>query len=401
MKSLILIRSFLKEHRLATFLLAVILAVSIFLILIFSEQYAFMNEPCRTFRDADLQNTVYFHGYFSEAQLTVLDTVAEMDELELEDTLRMKEGLLNYAAFNGILEIKQLTLSGTESQIGCKWFSNPLLKAILPQMTEGKWFTGEETDLCAVLCGEALSEYSAGDVIPLSDGSNVRVIGRVSGETFLPDLHGSVVYAQNMFSGGNMVIINGDVIRGTALTEGALERPYCFIGIKPDAPEAEKQELLDYLTRYGSYTTYETIAENTKDSMHQWMTVHLPFPCFLLLVTTVCFLAICTVILQQSMNEQAKYMLMGCTKRRSVGVMTGAFALVFGLPAVIAFAVGLNFREILLAFGAKPYQTEYLVNAGCVVPVLCYLIFLFVCIVGMPVIWYARHSPMSLYVKEK
>lgn len=391
MKNLILIHSFLKKRRVPALLSALILAVSVLLILIFSEQYAFMDEPNRAFRESGFRNAVYFKGYYSENQVTHSDTIADMNELELGETRRMKEGLENFAAFDGVMEIRQTSLDGKEKKIGCKWFSDALLSAFRPQMTEGKWFTGEETDLCAVLCGEALQEYSAGDVIPLADGSDVRVIGRTDG--FLPDLRGSVTYAQDAFSNGDAVIINGNCEGG--------ERPYCFIGIKPDAPEAEKQELLDYLTRYGSYTTYETIAENTKDSMHQWMTVHLPFPCFLLLVTTVCFLALCTVILQQSMNEQAKYMLMGCTKRRSVGVMTGAFALVFGLPAVIAFVVGLNFREILLAFGAKPYQTEYLVNAGCVVPVLCYLIFLFVCIVGMPVLWYAGHSPMSLYVKEK
>jgi hypothetical protein len=199
----------------------------------------------------------------------------------------------------------------------------------------------------------------------------------------------------------NFVILNCDALsEETKATVPMMESNYFFVDMRDDATEEQKEELLHFLESYAICTDYETIIENSNRDMQNWIRTQLPFPCFMLVISTICMICVSMVIIRSGFNEQAKYMLVGCSKQRSVGLMVQAFLGIFGIPAVLSALFAVWYPSIMVAFGSSPSVLMYLFDPQAILPAVGYLLTVLLLLILMPMAYYWRITPITLYRKE-
>jgi len=162
---------------------------------------------------------------------------------------------------------------------------------------------------------------------------------------FIPSMGAaaSKLTADELFeSNANFVFLNINRFNSDVYENFNINRNVNFIvDIKENATTAEKDEILNYLSRYGIYATYDEIIQNTNDAVDEEIRENFPLPVFLLLISTVSMICVSAVAIQRSMHEHSIYYLIGCSKKRSITTIILSLLLLFCIPCIM---------NLLLAF---------------------------------------------------
>ena len=400
-KKIVLINSVLYHKRTAVFLLSLLLSISVFVIVVFFEEYAYLYVPYESVAESDFLDSVYFIGYFDVNRSDDYSTHEELQDYMNADADTVRKEISSFAAFDSIIEPQKCILSLDGKEHEAVFYPDSFLKRISVSTDKGRWFdVSAETDE-AVLVGEKWNNRSVGDTITFDDGSSAVVVGLMKGNTMVPFFHGSVYYAGDLFNQADGYILLSSpskVFDGKTFGE---RKQYFIINYKPDATESQKDELSYYLNQHGTIIDFHTVIDNTEEYMSNWVSIHFPVPTFLIAVATVCFLSLCTSVIHRSVNEQAKYMIIGCSKKKSVLLIIEALVISFALPVASAFCIAINYQTILHLLG-RPYSRIYCcVDSRCVIPAFAYILFLLACGILIPALYYSKKSPLGLYLKEK
>lgn len=399
-KLFILIRSVLFRKQTAVFLLSLLLSVSVFVIIVFFEQYEYLDVPYKTVRNADFGDSVFFLGYF-DVYREGFSTVRELREYKTRDANIVRSEIAGFDAFDRIIEPLTAVFMKNGEYFEAILYPDQIIDKIRVKPDSGRWLSAASGTAEAVLVGEKWKNFSVGDSIVFDDGTSAAVVGKMKGNTLVPSFHGSVRYAGDIFNQADGFVLMNSAAVSDFESLSADDRHYFIIKMKPDAADEHKAALLDYLEQHGTYIDFETVLSNTEEYMSDWVSTHFPIPAFFILIATVCYLSICSVIIHQSVNEQAKYMIMGCTKRKSTLTIIYSLVAAFALPVTLAVTAAVFFPDLLHIAGKSYGELYYIVNSRCVVPGLIYVLLMAASAVIIPIVYYSDRSPMKIYLREK
>lgn len=137
------------------------------------------------------------------------------------------------------------------------------------------------------------------------------------------------------------------------------------------------------------------IVETTRAQIHQQAKEILPFPIFLMVISTVMLLSVSVLLTFQKINQYAVYSLCGCSRRNILFYTSAGIALI-GLTALIATILMvsgysfLNARRIL-DFGEVWFDAYSIISA------MIYIGILILISQGMIYSVLRKNSPIEIY----
>lgn len=395
MKTLILIRSFLRGRILPILIVMLSTSLSLMILISYCGQYRYMAYQQEVFESSGLEDSVYvsYHDIMGSM----------MDYTEWRSSIQNE--LETHAAFERIIRYHfQLLYIEDIGLSNIRYFDDDMLTAFPLSVAKGRWLQADTDRVEMVVGGRMWPQSCVGKSTRLPNGIEATIVGHLGAYMSTPGLTNS----SNMLNVGdlftkadNFVILNCDALsEETKANVPMMESNYFFVDMRDDATEEQKEELLHFLESYAICTDYETIIENSNRDMQNWIRTQLPFPCFMLVISTICMICVSMVMIRSGFNEQAKYMLVGCSKQRSVGLMVQAFLGIFGIPAVLSVLFAVWYPSIMVAFGSSHSVLMYLFDPQAILPAVGYLLTVLLLLILMPMAYYWRITPITLYRKE-
>jgi len=337
----------------------------------------------------DLKNSIYFHCN--------------------ENPTESKDDILNeISSFPGFDKV----INYAETSIECDNISNflsmktycynhDMIANFKLDVSDGRWLSNDSDKVEIVIYGDELSEVPIGKTILLDNSIYATVVGRVA-YNILPDFSlSSPNYNTSDFfrqSSNCGFIINSDMIDENYYTDHNSNYQYqgAFICLNNNATYNEKTDIINYLSDYGNVNDYDTVINNTDKLFETWAGMLLPLPLFLLIICTISLLSLSAIIIKRSMNEQAKYYLIGCSKTKSVSLLASSLTFVFSLPSIINIILIVFFPDFLRKDTLWD-TSKSILNFWSFVPLFIYLAFIISFVIISSIAFYKKHSPLSFY----
>lgn len=396
MKNIRIALSFVKKNIVPIVLIMLMMMVTIFLLISIYGEYRYITYTRDIIENSGLKNAVYFSHSIGHGNDYSPDKIKDF-----------QNKLKNYSAVKNIINtvsaaVNYKPLNYSPAVVVYDQF---MIENLKQPLKDGKWFSSE-TDPSKyeypeiIIGGKYWNSVKSGDIIELEiydQICKVEVIGTLGEPAFFPQFStfGTSTGANELFKASPYVLYLNKNSFNIDLSTSFLNYTF-FVNIKESASEAEKQELLDYLIQHGSYFTYEQLIEHTNAEIKELMQESFPFPLFLIAIATISMICVSAVAIQRSMREQSVYYLIGCSKKRSIAIMTITLLLFFGLPSLINIIGSIFFPNFLRA-DERRYAIEYIIDAGCIMPVIVYFVFIAVVLTLLPIIIYRKHSPLTFY----
>lgn len=386
MKKLTVMFSYLQKNLLPLVVIAITMTVSLFLIITTVGEFQYQTYARNVFANSGLENSVYFCKSFDpsvdrNANQWIYDAASE------------------YEAFDKYLVCDSAIDSIDNQVVNVMYQSDDLLQAFKLNVTKGRWLDSNATQAEVVLTGFACTGKHIGDKIVFESGVEATVVGLIEGNSLYLSFNRSStrMTANNLFeSVDSCAFINAEQLAPSCIEQvkPAVSRN-AIICYKNDASYEEKMELLKYLEQQGLCYSYETLLENTDEDIQMALRKSLPLPLFLLIIMSISVICVGAVIVQRTMPEQAKYYLVGCSKKEGVRLITGALFVAFMVPVLINVLLAIFFPDFL-RIGAYQ-EPEYIINIFTLLPMVGYAIIMLMFLSLLPWLFFKKQSPIQVY----
>jgi len=392
MKTLILCFSFIRKNIVPVIIVMILILVSLFVLVTLIGEYRYMSYT----RDVLLRSEYKDGAYF----MVPLDP----SYVGYEKYDAFRDEIRKFDACGDIITIKkfssQITVNGVEMPLNVIICGEKLRKMFQLDVKEGSWFKDGISSVSAVVGGVTVRDISVGDVISVS-GIEAEVVGKIGDVVFYPSFNSSGntgTSADELFDKNDTMVFLSE--------EGIPEREYeekrgfridanSYVVIKKDADENSRKELLTFLENNGWVAQYGDIIAESDRRLEMHLRSLLPLPVFLIVVSTVCAICICGVIVKRSLPDFSKYYMIGCTRKRCIMLISAPLAVLFGLPCAANIASVFFFPHYLRARSVG--AINYIIDARSAIPVLVYFAALTAILYAIPAALYGKNSPLDFY----
>jgi len=311
---------------------------------------------------------------------------------------------------------------GVESVISIRSYGSVTIDGVIYQMlvyndallrhfsvpVDGRWFPEEpvamDKPLPVVLGGTGFSDIDPGDVLP---GENTRtqkpiplnVYGKVKFPGYTLSLgNGSTIILSDYLLSDRPVILVKDEPSLKARMETSdklMIDQNAWVVFENELPEQQKGVLLERLSSFGSYNTYEDIVIASRARHIEQLKELLPIPLFLFFSAFSCLFSISSLYVMRNAQNQILYFFCGCSRRRMLSILSQGLFLVFLPPAIL--------NLLFILFYPMIRQTNWLnlhqvvLDGTAVWLVLLFLTMLLATLLLQPLIISRRYTPMQLY----
>lgn len=391
MKTLTLCFSLIKRHLLSICIACAILTVGIFLLITMYGQYRYMEYTLDVFTASDLQQDVYFIN------------IARTHDREIDDAnaKRVRDAVVQLEGVSDVITYETTVQGWGRYALNVHYMPKILRNHFKLRVPDGTWFSDDPTETEAVIGGEVWDGVEVGDRITLENGINAKVVGFIGKSAVYPDFNygtNSAFPSYYLFKKTDTIIfLSAETIDPAQIADGnrgGLKN--FFVVFEEDVTAAERDAVIRYLEANGNVRNYAQIVEATEEDIANIVTEQFPLPLFLLAIATVNMICICAVIIKRSLPDMAKYYLMGCTKARFTGCVAVSLSAVFSVPAVLNVILAVWFPDFIREEWNRG-RMAYLLDAGCIFPVIVYVCLLVGILSLMPILFYRKHSPLELY----
>lgn len=343
MKQVKMIFQFYSRNVFSVLVLLVVMTLAVYSMSSFLAQLRFITYAQDVFKAGpDFPNAVYYIPFYTGEEF--YDEYAPNKKIE-----QIKEQ--KFKAIDKISYDSPTNVRVNEKGVGACTYDSFEQANFKPGMESGRWFTDasnqEENSFDVVVGGGDFADVKAGDVIKVEGASkdgkavyqNCRVIGKMKDPFYVAcySSGGTFVQASNFLRAGDSTII----FRDTAETSKFLGLQYnwpsrnFFISFVPDATQAEKEEVLSYLQKNGTYKTYDEILAATQEQVNDQIKQSMPIPLFFLFISTMALISISVLLVSKKLKEYSAYYLCGCGKRRCLWYMFAGISLLALIACVL------------------------------------------------------------------
>lgn len=387
MKTARLMLSFLNKNLIPILILIITTTVSLFFLVSAYGEYMFINRAKNAFENAGLGDAVYFMYH-----------PADFSASPAEGSNASKSVVSSLPACKEI--IAPFCTYGTvgETYLNVHLWNGTMIRSFALSPDKGRWLDPDSETPEAVV-NDASGNAKLGDMLLLPDGTEARIVGIIAESAFIASFnHGSSAQsASDLFkTDTDVAFVNFDSLSEKMLEAISPSPSLCYyVRISPNATDGQRSQLLGTLSSYGNYADYDTITKNTNAEVDRKMRESLPLPIFILTATAVIAISICTLSIKRNMSEQARYFLIGCSKRRSLLIIITSLAAAFSIPCIANLVLALKY-PYFLRYGAR-VDGSTLIGTDCSAPILLYLGILLLISAVIPAVYYRRFSPLDFY----
>lgn len=390
MKSLILIHSFLRKNIVPILIIIAVMSVSLFFLVSAYGSYRFVTAVRDIYADAGFENTVYFMYAFDSSKEDPFDAMNN----------GCREEIASLAACEEIIEPYSSSCFFEDQGIPAQLYSDTLIKSFPLDVDKGRWLRPDSDRLEAVVCNyDDYDNVRVGDTLTFKNGACATVVGVLNGRFYLPRCGrgGTSVSAESLFSAEEyFAIVNMKALSENDLNEISPTRNmFYYVRVSSSATDAEKAELFEKLSVYGTYKDYDNIIKCTNAKVEERLRGLLPLPVFLLIITSVLTVCITALTIKKSMSEFSCYFLIGCSKQKSFLLISSALSAVFSIPCLIN-AASVMFFPSFLRSDRGVFSSEY-INGNCIIPIIIFFFVNVLITIIIPLIYYRRFSPLDFH----
>lgn len=279
--------------------------------------------------EADMQNYLYYMPGFTDVMAENKEILAEKNEV-LSNNANSIEDII-------LLQITSIGYGDGDANI--RICDESYINAFNP-VDQGEWLSADEKNgpIEIVVSGYYFDNVKVGSEIELIkykdehsvDSVMAKVIGKVNEPALTleytmssPTISASDLYIQvnNLIYANTQDTARIFQVENLADINRGIYSNNFLIRLKDDISQNEKNELYSFLSDRGSFVTYEEIMAETDVSNSLKAKEILPYPLFLMLVSTVSLLAICILLINKKIADHSIYFLCGCSKKRSFAYM--------------------------------------------------------------------------------
>ena len=399
MKKIRLILETYRQNVVPSILVLVIMTISLLVMTVSLGQYRLSTYTLDLLAHAGLENADYF--------MQELSGPGSLDEAY---TQQLIEKMDSYSIVAEVLKAQFAVTEYKKVRHVVMLYDAPMQAAFPLRVTRGKWMPDSvegTQSLPAVIGGSQESKAKVGEEILLTiDGKQpfqlgVRVCGSLGPYAYTPAFNSSgtadMLNASYFFSQGDQFIVpvTESLMDQLKQNNSIVSDPYFIIRYQDDVTQAEKEAFRQEIAEYGSTAPMAQIVETTRAQIHQQAKEILPFPIFLMVISTVMPLSVSVSLTFQKINQYAVYSLCGCSRRNILFYTSAGIALI-GLTALIATILMvsgysfLNARRIL-DFGEVWFDAYSIISA------MIYIGILILISQGMIYSVLRKNSPIEIY----
>lgn len=391
MKLCILCFSFIRKNIFPILITVTMLTVAMFILTTFVGEYHYMSYTRDVLNESELQNGVYF--------MMPSDGDAEREDVQ---ALAIRKKMETYDACAHVLTNTFFVVNNEHDFCNAFLYNRAMRENFCLEVTSGRWLSAEPAETEAVIGGVTWGNTRVGDIITLSNGITARVVGIMGDDVLYP----SFTSYDNHFQTANLlfdvndtvIFLSQETIDPAFYTElySFQEDRNCYVVFSEQASETEKQEVIRYLQTYGAVVDYDTIMENSEQSIREWVARAFPLPLFLIVVSTISVICICTVIVKRSMADHSKYFLVGCSKTRGFWAIVTPLTVMFSIPCLLNTISILWFPDLFRA-GDHSALINYVIRPNAIIPVIGYEILMVAVLYLIPWFFYRHYTPIAFY----
>lgn len=390
MKTLTLCFTLIKRHWLSICITCVILAISLFLLITMYGQYRYIAYTLDVFTESDLQDAVFFIHSVQTHERKIDDANAK----RVRDTVSQMDGVAD------VLTYQTSVLGWRDYALNVYYMPKSMRDNFKLKVIDGTWFSDTPAETEAVIGGSVWDGVSIGDRITLENGITAKVVGFIGESAVHPNFGhwtNSSFSSDYLFTEiDSIIFLTPETLDPTREPDQNLAGPrQFFVAFKEDATAAERENIMLYLEANGNVRNYTQIVSATENKLENIATEQFPLPIFLIAIATINMICICAVIIKRSFPDMAKYYLLGCTKARFAGVIAGSLSAVFSLPVILNMILAIWFPNFIRK--AMNRGVDYILDFGCIFPVVLYVCCLIGILILMPMLFYRKYSPLDLY----
>ena len=391
MKTLIVCLSFVKKNLIPILIITIMLTATLFTLISFYGNYRYMSYARDVMLRSPYKNSTYF----------MLNAEGNPDlDKALSDNVR--ETVKKYLAYSSLIEYKKFHYDENNTVYNVMIYDETMRSFFQLEVKKGRWLSANPDHTEVVIGGKTWGDAKIGDIITINGNISAEVVGIMNEKVVYP----SFSLSSNNYHSADFVFKVNDTI--AFLTEETLSEEEWnnisqytkdlnfWVVMDETSSVQERENLNNYLASCGMIAEYDDIIEASDIQIRTWLSNAFPLPVFLIIVSTLCVICICTVIVKRSMSENSKYYLLGATKRRGVMILTLPLAFFFSAPCLLNIASAVWFPDFLRA-GKRTAAIDYLIGLDAAVPVILYCALLMAVVTLVPTIIYRRYSPIELY----
>ncbi|MBS5874341.1 MAG: ABC transporter permease [Clostridiales bacterium] len=399
MKKIRLILETYRQNVVPSILVLVIMTISLLVMTVSLGQYRLSTYTFDLLAHAGLENADY-----------LMQAISGPDSLDETYTQQLIEKIGSYKLVDEVLKAQFAITQYENVRHVIMLYDAPMQKAFPLRVARGKWLPDSERDaqaLPAVIGGSQEATAKVGEEILLTiDGKQpiqlaVRVCGSLGPYAYTPDFNSSgtadVLNASYFFSQGDQFIIPVTEVLMDQLKQNnsIISDPYFIVRYRDNVTQEEKEAFRQEISEYGSTAPMSQIMETTRSQIYQQAKEILPFPIFLMVISTVMLLSVSVLLTFQKINQYAVYSLCGCS-RRNILFYTSAGIAIIGLTALsatILMVTGYSFLNArrILDFG------EVWFDAYSILTAVIYIGLLILISQGMIYSVLRKNSPIEMY----
>ena len=388
MKTFTLCYSFIKKNMIPIIITMLMLTVSMFILSTFIGEYNYISYTKNVMLNDKLANGVYYMPFYE-------------DEVHIQDNTELKNEIIQYDACSHILSYNKFAVGLNDSIANVMIYSEQMRESFKLHTEKGRWLSDDPTFTEAVIGGVTWGNTKVGDTITLDNNITATVVGIIGDSVVYPSFTASSNSVQDssiLFRvNDTMVFLTQETIPQEKLEKYSLSSGKNFyVVFKENASAGEKEQLISFLESKGVVATHEKIMNDSDEVIDSWVATALPLPLFLLIIATINIISISTVIVKRTMPEYSRYYLIGCTKRKGIGLIAMPLSVIFSIPCVINI-ISITCCPNLFRAGNRTGAITYLFEANTIIPLIIYLA-LIVCILTIiPTLFYKKYSPLLFY----
>lgn len=358
----------------------------------------------QVFMDSGLENALYFIPSKNEDYYMM-----SSDEQRTADML-IKEEILSSSGVAQLCVNRAITGMYGDKFVNIIFYDDVMLQRFKVTLNSGIWLDSIKDEKLLNKCivgGNLFNNINIGsDIITDIRGIAVdfQVAGKMGYPAYIPQFLGGNS-ADDLFKPLDNVILMyySDSVVDNFQSNGisVMEYENYFIVLNDDITSDEYSSVIQLLTKYGAFYTYDEIIKNTDETNAYKVKTKIPPPLYAFIISTISLLCISILITTKKLKEYSVYFLIGCSKRRSIAYITVALSLIVALPC------GINILNILV----NPYlfrdsmssinQSNCYISAKMIIPIIIYMFISVSVSVMTATSVYMKYSPFEIHRRSE
>ena len=403
MKNIKLMWHFAKKNMVSLSIIAIALMLVLFILLsVWSQILLATYTKSILVHQKNYKNSVYCYATNHEIYNNDITSITNYKNTLLSqlETYDIVKDVLTYDTFE--LNLKNFENSSVMVDI----YSPQMVENFQLDLKEGRWFSKSNIDVEAVICGSKVEHIKIGDLIKLDFGINAIVVGKVAYNK-VPHFSGigSSGTSDSLFRSvdESRIILNkpgglNEVINKLRSAGKNRNMIAFIIKCREEVSENDINSVLNtYFIDNGlTHISVQKIIDNTDIMLEETMKEILPIPIFLLLISSISLLSISAIMIQRSMNDHAKFYLLGCSKKRSILILILIESIFLWIPFVTNIILALCFPDFLRK-DTMWDLSDAIISFQSFLPLIIYTVIIGMILALMPLIYYKKYSPLTFY----